>query len=210
MVRFSGSVRLRPIRVAFLVPPDDLNLVVRAAQLSASLWGGRYCPIIPFFEVGGERWTQPFPINGLDVARGYVDFFEPDTIVEAAPGMAEKLGWRSEPHILGLPRVIPLNDFYEIDHRGQVQFVAGIDIIEVMQELYDAEFKYERRHKRPFADIEQTPGNAFFDVVGGRYPTDENLSYIHEAFRDVFSAERLPASADTAMKLLKEGYASPF
>jgi hypothetical protein len=210
MARCSGSVRLRPVRVAFLVPPDDLNVVARAAQLSACLWGGRYNPIIPFFEEGGERWTDRYPIrDGLDIARAYVDFFEPDTLVEALPGMAEKLGWKSGPRMLGLPRVIPLSEFYEVDHRGRVQFAAGIDIAEAMQELYDTDYKYERRHKLPFADIEQSPGNAFFDVFGGRYPADERLSYIADGFREVFSAEKVAASADTAVKFLEARYAGP-
>lgn len=210
MVRFSGSVRLRPVRVAFLVPPNDLPLVARVAQLSTCLWGGRYNPIIPFFETGGERWVRPHrSVNALDIARGYIDFFEPDTLVEAAPGMAEKLGWQSEPRMLGLPRVIALSDFYEVDDRGRVQFAAGIDIAEPMRELYDTDYKYERRHKFPFADIEQSPGNAFFDVFGGRYPTDERLSYIAQEFREIFSAEKLPATADTAMQLLKGQYAAP-
>jgi hypothetical protein len=210
MARFSGSVRLRPVRVAFLVPPDDLNLVARVAQLSACLWGGRYNPIIPFFEEGGERWTAPYLArHGLDIARGYVDFFEPDTLVEAAPGMAAKLGWQGESSILAIPRVIPLSDFYNVDDRGRVQFAAGIDIVEAMHELYDTDYKYERRHKFPFADIEQSPGNAFFDVFGGRYPTDEGLSYIAEGFREVFSAEKVTASVDTAVKLLEARCAGP-
>lgn len=210
MVRFSGSVRLRPVRLAFLVPPDDVNLVARVAQLSTCLWGGRYNPIIPFFEEGGERWTRPhLAKHGLDIARGYIDFFEPDTLVETVPGMAEKLGWQGERHMFELPRVVRLNDFYEVDDRGEVQFAAGIDIVEAMHELYDTEYKYERRHRFPFADIEQSPGNAFFDVFGGRYPKDEKLSYIADAFREVFSAERLTSSVDTAVKLLEERYAGP-
>lgn len=210
MARFSGSVRLRPVRAAFLVPPDDVNLVARVAQLSACLWGGRYNPIIPFFEEGGERWERPFRASrGLDIARGFINFFEPDTLVEAAPGMAEKLGWRSEGYTFRLPRVISLSEFYKVDYHEHIQFAAGIDIGEVMQELYDTDYKYERRHKRPFADIEQSPGNAFFDVVGGRYPTDEKLSYISQGFREVFSPEKLSATADTAMKLIKEGHAGP-
>lgn len=210
MVRFSGSVSLRPVRVAFLVPPDDLALVVRAAQLSCCLWGGRYNPIIPFFETGGDRWKHPYRVpDSLDVARGYIDFFEPDTLIEAVPGMAEKLGWRGQQGMLGLPRVLALDDFYEVDDRGRTQFAAGIDIVEPIQELYNAEYKFERRHKQPFADVERSHGNAFFDVFGGRYPADDNLSYISDGFREVFSAERLPATAETAMKFLTEGYVGP-
>ncbi len=210
-MRFTGSVSLRPVRIGFLMPPDDLGLVSRVARLSTCLWGGRYNVMIPFFEAGGERWVRPYHAEGgLNVARGYVDFFEPDTLVEPSPGMAERLGWPGENRTFGLPRVVPLERFYEENHYGRVEFAAGVDILEVMQQLYDAEYKYERRHKRPFALVDSVDGNAFFDVVGGRYPNEKTLAEIPDAYAEVFSPETLPASADSAIKIVKEGYTGPF
>lgn len=209
-MRLTGSVSLRPLRLGFLVPPDDLSVVSRVARLAACVWGGRYCPIIPFFENGGDHWTLPYSLTkGLDVARGYIDFFEPDTLVEAAPGMAEQLGWEDKQFHMGLPRVVPLQEFFEVDERGRVNFAAGIDILEVMQELFDGEFKYERRHKRPFAIVDESDGNAFFDLVGGRYPVDEALDQIRHAYKEVFSAQELPAEAETALKFVRDGNAGP-
>jgi hypothetical protein len=138
-----------------------------------------------------------------------VDFFEPDVLVEAVPGMAEKLGWKGKDHVLGLPRIVPLDAFYEKDYRGRTEFAAGIHILDVMQRLYDGEYKYERRHRMPFALIESTDGNAFFDVVGGRYPSDEALDYITRAYQEVFDPETLPATFATAQKIMQERYAGP-
>jgi hypothetical protein len=209
-MRFAGSVSSRPVRIGFLVPPDDLGIVSRVARLSTCLWGGRYNVMIPFFEDGGERWVHPYHAEGgLNVARGYVNFFEPDTLVESSPGMAERLGWHGESRILGLPRVVLLDHFYEQNHHGRTEFTAGVDILEVMLQLYDNEYKYERRHKRPFAAIDNIDGNAFFDVVGGRYPSDEALAEIPDTYAQVFSPETLHASADSAMKIIREGYAGP-
>jgi hypothetical protein len=209
-MRFAGSVSPRPVRLGFLVPPDDLAIVSRVARLSCCLWGGRYNPMIPFFETGGERWVPRYQREGGSrVARGYVDFFEPDVLVETMPGMAEKLGWKGKDHSLDVPRVVPLDAFYEEDHRGAPTFAAGIDIYDVMQHLYDDEFKYERRHKRPFALVEPSEGNAFFDVVGGRYPDDQALNYISRAYEDVFDPEKLPPTLASAQKFLREGYAGP-
>jgi len=209
-MRFTGSVNYRPVRIGFLVPPDDLHIISRVAQLSACLWGGRYNPIIPFFEKGGERWIEPFFENdGIEVARGYIDFFEPDVLVEAIPGMAAILGWKERETVMGLPSVVPLERFYEIDYRGRAKFAAGVDIVDVMYHLYDSEFKYERRHKRPFAVVEENDGDAYFDVVGGRYPHDEAISYIASTYKEVFDPSCLPANASTAQKFLAEGYAGP-
>jgi hypothetical protein len=209
MRRFTGSVSFRPVRIGFLMPPDDLRLVSRVARLSTCLWGGRYNVMIPVFEAGGERWCPYHAEGGLNVARGFVNFFEPDTLVESSPGMAERLGWHSESRAFGLPRVVSLDQFYEQNLHGRVEFVAGVDILEVMQQLYDDEYKYERRHKRPFAAVDNVDGNAFFDVVGGRYPNDETLADIPDAYAQVFSPETLPASAHSAMKIVKERYAGP-
>jgi hypothetical protein len=209
-MHFTGSVSFRPVRIGFLMPPNDLGLVSRAARLSTCLWGGRYNVMIPFFEAGGERWVRPYHAEGgLNVARGYINFFEPDTLVESSPGMAERLGWHKKDVTFGLPRVVCIEQFFEQNLHGRAEFAAGIDILEVMQQLYNEEYKYERRHKRPFATFDHIDGNAFFDVVGGRYPNDETLAEIPDAYTQVFSPQTLPASADSAMKIIKEGYAGP-
>jgi hypothetical protein len=166
--------------------------------------------MIPFFESGGDRWVQPYHgEGGLNVARGYVNFFEPDTLVETTPGIAARLGWRDNGFGFGLPRVVGIDAFFELDSRGRTNFAAGIDILDAMQQLYDQEYKFERRHKRPFASFEEIDGNAFFDVVGGRYPNDDALAYITTAYDQIFSPQKLSHSADSATKLYKEGFIGP-
>jgi hypothetical protein len=123
--------------------------------------------------------------------------------------MAERLGWHNKRLTFRLPRVVGIEQFFEQNLHGHAEFAAGIDILEVMHQLYDEEYKYERRHKRPFATFDDIDGNAFFDVVGGRYPNDELLTNISDEYAQVFSPEKLPHSADTATKLYKEGFIAP-
>ncbi len=209
-MRLSGSVSLRPVRLGFLVPPADLALVRRVAQLSACLWGGRYNPIIPFFEDAHTRWIAPYHgAQGLDVARGYVDFFEPDVLVEASAGMAEQLGWHNGENEFHLPRVVSLQQFYEVDDRGRVEFAAGIDVTNVMQHLYDREYKYQRRHKILFAAVESDSDCAFFDLFFGTYPDDTALKYIADAYREIFEPEILPYNATTWHRIINENIAGP-
>jgi len=210
-MRFAGSVKCRPVRIGFLVPPDDLAAISRVARLSCCLWGGRYNAIIPFFETGGERWVHPYHQEaGMSVARGYVEFFEPDVLVDTIPGMAARLGWKSKEHYsLGLPRIISLDEFYHKDHLGRANFAAGVDIVNVMVELYDKEYKYERRHKREFITTEEDSESAFFDLVGGRYPKDDDLIYIPNAFKEIFEAGSLSPNVTTAKKFIQEGCAGP-
>ena len=196
--------------MGFLVPPDDVAKRFPASPACPLVCGGgRYNPIIPFFESGGDRWTRFYQGNdGLRVARGYVDFFEPDILVESAPGMAVSLGWKDNQLTMGLPRILSLASFFERDYRDQTQFGAGIDIVEVMQQLYNEEYKYQLRHKVPLVRI--NPGTPFFDVVGGRYPDDEALAYIPDAYQKIFEPEGVPADHDTAQKFLEGQYTGPF
>lgn len=174
------------------------------------MWGGRYNPIIPFLEAAEDRWqTVPGTATGLDITKGYIDFFEPDVLVEAQPGMADKLGWKTEEHTFGLPRVLTIDQLFHLDYRGELQLSAGIDVTELMFHLYDQEYKYTRRHPQPFIRIKPSPGDAFFDVFGGRYPDDEAFSHVQQNYEDVFSPETVSPCAETSLRLLREGHIGP-
>ncbi len=204
-MKFAGSVTLRPIRVGFLVAPDDLALVKRVARLSACLWGGIYNPFIPLVSEQTDRWQLPYKrMPGRTISRRYIDFFEPDLLVEVTPGTAEALGWSAEGSHLRVPRIVSLEDFYKVDRdrRDRISFSAGVDITEVISDLYKTDYRYTLRDQPSFGIIQDEENSAFFDVVCGRLPTDEPLRYISEAYKDVFSPEELPSDAQTALRHL--------
>ncbi len=210
-MRFAGSVNLRPVRMALLVSPDDMQAIRRFLRLCACVWGGRYNPIIPVFEETPERWLEwPTSTSGLDIARGYIDFFEPDLLVEASPGTADRLGWKHDGAAFDFARVISIGDAFEIDDRGRVDFAHAVDVLHLFADLYDNEFKFERRHKAPFALFNPHDDcGTFFEAVGGTYPNDEALKYILDGYQDVFNPEALPATAETFLKLMTEDYRGP-
>jgi hypothetical protein len=47
----SGSltVKLRPLRIAFVVEADDRDAVYESIRINSLLWGGHFNPIIPFY-----------------------------------------------------------------------------------------------------------------------------------------------------------------
>lgn len=209
-MRFSGTVSLRPVRMGFIVRPTDLATVRRIMRLCNCLWGGRYNPIIPYFDESPPRWIGRHQrAKGLDIARGYINFFEPDVLVEASAGMADDLGWSHDDRYLGQPRLVTLDELIQINSRKRAEFAAGQDIFDVIAYLYDQEYKYERRHKRPFVLWEPREHEAFFELFGGTYPADGPLTYIVDAYRDVFEPETLPTSSGSYLKFLKDEYSSP-
>ena len=209
-MRFSGSIRLRPVRIGFLVAPTDLSTIRRIMRLCSCLWGGRYNPIIPFIEdMQLPRTQRHQQVQGLDIARGYIDFSEPDIVsIEASPGMADRLGWQPDHNYFELPRLISIDEFFELDTRKRVNFAAGHDIFDVIAHLYDQEYKFQRRHKQLFALVE-SGDDAFFELFGGAYPDDEPLKYISDAYRDVFSPSFFPRRPIPILKFLTDGYAGP-
>jgi hypothetical protein len=84
MANGNVSIRVRPLRVAFLVDPRDTKGLRRAIELSTFQWGGTYNPIIPVFQRIPKIWE---PHRGLrvpsseQVIEGYLTGFDPDIVV---------------------------------------------------------------------------------------------------------------------------------
>jgi hypothetical protein len=84
MASGSVTIRVRPLRVAFLVDPRDSTGLYRAIELNSILWGGSYNPIIPAYRRTPAKWEShrvrrlPHPIDIID---GYLNGFDPDLVV---------------------------------------------------------------------------------------------------------------------------------
>ena len=120
---------------------------------------------------------------------GYVEFFEPDFLVEAEPGLATSLGY-DEVRILQLDDMLRRNG--DRDHRG-----VGLDVLDLYRKLYRQDFQFVRRHPQKVLDVSasRTMGS-FAACVFGAFPRQDNLSYFHAAFRDAFDPESV--SLDSA------------
>jgi hypothetical protein len=146
-MRFSASIRTRPIRIGFIVNPRDFASVRRCLRLNTCLWGGLYNPIIPTFDRAPSRWRMlHFRPNGLDIGHGYMRFFEPEVVVEAERGLAKKVGWIEGERFIEAKRTILLDEFITADPDKRISFASGVDVSAVHSFLYDKEFKYQ--HKR--------------------------------------------------------------
>jgi hypothetical protein len=110
-----GDLRCRPTRIGFLVPTTNYDAVRSAMQICTCLWGGRYNPIIPVDENVPVVWRDPIAdkLDGIHLAKGYVDFFEPDIFAESEPGLAQKIGLQPTEIDFGLSRIVPLAAFSE-------------------------------------------------------------------------------------------------
>ena len=91
------NIRLRPIRFGFLVRPSDTKNLREIFQTNTCLWGGLFNPIIPFISKVPTWWER----HGIrfdsanQIMNGYLDFFEPDFLVEGGSRNGRRPRFRS-------------------------------------------------------------------------------------------------------------------
>ena len=85
----SVEIKTRPIRLAFLVDPNNSEQVGEAIRLSSTLWGGAYFPIIELHKRIPSAWKEPLSEHlaterpsAKSVVLGHIDAFDPDFLVQ--------------------------------------------------------------------------------------------------------------------------------
>ena len=75
---------MRPLRLAFVVEPHDRGAVLKAIQTASFLWGGSYCPIVPYYRHLPRGWSwhgRGAGSSARAVVEGYLEAFDPDLVV---------------------------------------------------------------------------------------------------------------------------------
>lgn len=198
------NVRLRPVRFAFLVRPDDRKRATEIFRVNTCLWGGKFNPIIPILKQVPKWWDRHghrFE-TAAQIVNGYLDFFEPDFIVEAESGLANGLGFDKE-------RVLQLSDLLtragDRDRNG-----CGLSVLNLYWGLYREEFQFARRHEHDIINV--VPENAYFTGLSaclfGAFPTESDLQYLGKAFTDAFGPKTVTLNGTTLVNLYKSGFTS--
>lgn len=204
MSHISASVRLRPVRFAFLVKPSDQKRVLEIMRINTCLWGGKYNPIIPFFRQVPSWWDRyghRFDTS-KQIINGYLDRYEPDFLVEAEKGLAAGLGFNSK-------RVLQLSDLLKsADDRYSKG--NGLSTFDLYKELYLKEFQFERRHKHNITSVtfEDPIFESFCACVFGGFPKQKNLNYLGRAFKDAFDPTEVTLNGGTLARLYGTGLTS--
>jgi hypothetical protein len=208
MTSLSASLRLCPTRIGFLVSPTDMEAIRRIMQLSTCLWGGFYNPIIPVSSTVPEVWKElhfPEP-DGLRLAKGYLEFFEPDVFVEAESGLAAQIGLADTEIDILHSRVMPLDAFFKpsLDRDSRMPF--GLNIFDLYKDLYEREFKFVPRHDRRVALFENgsSDDDAFVEAAFGGFPKSGVLEPLAQAYVNAFDPEQLIPNAANWARVLKD------
>lgn len=165
----SVDLKVRPIRLAFLVDPQSARQVKEAIQLSSSIWGGAYCPIIPLHKRMPATWKDgSFKApKARDVISGYVDAFDPDLLVQLSKNVPSYLQDGGRQIIHGK------NIWETLDEKNGPTLCPkfGIGIFEVLTDVFDKNFKYKAKYQSEVL-LPQLPKrfNLFWASLFGELP----------------------------------------
>lgn len=184
MVRGTANVKLRPIKLAFLVHPDDNQSLLKAIEINTLLWGGMYNPIIPTYRETPIIWDDRGPENpdSQSIITGYLDNFDPIYVVPVGEcsDYSVDVGYRKK--INGI-----LDFFTSFEQHKTLNY--GISIFEVLDYLFKEEFRFQRRDPQEIClPLLDSKFHLFLSSVFGR---------LSEDFDEFFSknfAERLEAN----------------
>ena len=213
MADLSATIRLRPTRIGFLVRPTDLPSIRKIMRACTCLWGGIYNPIIPVFKIPprawrGERWER---VKGTAIAKGYVEFFEPDVYVESEEGLLEEAGLEAlrAKHI-SEKYIVSLDKLFQPHYSGDpAEPVLGLTMIDVLRHLYKTERRFQPRKEISSVLVGIDRGSALVEAIFGAFPTQKDTDYFAKGYTNVLESKKLAANPKTWIEVFKKGAETP-
>ena len=174
MIDLNATIRLRPIRIGFLVRPNDLGSVQEIMRYCTTVWGGIYNPIIPVFSTPPKAWAgEPFDrVRGLGVAKGYIRFFEPDVYVEAEKGLLELVGLGAvRKRVTVYPDVLTLTELLTPEqHKDWSEPAFGLNIQDVQVHLYETDQQFTKRDQRENIIVRSEAASGVAELIFWCFP----------------------------------------
>lgn len=182
-------------------------------RLCTCLWGGIFNPIIPVSRSLPKAWSRrPYGRpSGTTLSEGYLRFFEPDVIVEASPGLANKLAIDSDSPGSFRDRVVSLTEFVRREEGRRADFAFGVNVHDLYTKLYSTEFRFVPKHeRRPVFFEKSSRDDAFIEAVFGMFPREGALEYIEQGYLRAFDPIHFRATPQAWLRIINEAMETPF
>jgi len=197
------NIKLRPIRFVFLVKPNDKKNISKIFQINTFLWGGKFNPIVPFFKKVPKWWGKNYKsYNAKQILNDYLDFFEPDFIVEAEEGLADNI-------IFDKKRILQLENLLKEDEYESQRY--GLNVNDLYIHLYEKKYQFERRHKPNIINVKAKEKylQTFISCIFGTFLEDENFSYLEGNYIDIFEPKEVQLNGQALAELYQSHYFAP-
>ena len=182
------DIRLRPVKLAFVVSPSDRTSLLKAIQINSCLWGGVFNPIIPFYRRTPKIWGDKFTrnITAKNIVKGYIKAFDPDFIVPIGD-------LKVNDHQIPEDKIINPNEIISgFDDDGTPSY--GVGIFELLKHVFKKEIKFVRKEPLQilFPSI-SAKYNLFLSSFFGTLPINID-NVVRENFDKLLSIERPPVT----------------
>lgn len=135
------DIKVRPLKLAYLVDPNKKEQVREAIRLSSTLWGGVYFPIIPLHKRMPKTWKDPFKApEAKKVILGYIEAFDPDILVQFSKSVPDFITK------LGLQIVAPTAVWDGLTQDRNLFPKFGIGIFEILKDIFEEYFRYKTKY----------------------------------------------------------------
>ncbi len=202
-MRFLVTQTLRPIKLAFFVPPGDQIALLRAIELATILWGGAYCPILPAYKKLPRAWKEePVHLGSVEsILKGYVGTFDPDFLVPLG-GAKDNIPEFDELEVITEDEIVTA-----FNSDGTPMY--GVGIHEILDDLIEKHLRYELRHPLipviPEIDRRYVP---FLASIVGKLPTNE-IDKIGDALVRDFGGQKVGCSLDNFWEFFRHDWLTP-
>ncbi len=153
------TVRYRPIRIGWCIRSDDYEALQEAWQLSFTMWGGCYNPVIP--------------VDDADYARNLVNLFRVDVLWPLSNDETTKAFIKKFPH---LPSSFFPKQFFEPNIYNNTKSATVLDIYHPIHRLYEEHFKNNPNPEFKVALYdwdENDPLSKIWSAMFGKIPSKE-------------------------------------
>lgn len=162
-----GSIytKLRPLRIAFIVNPNDKKSLSDVIKINTVQWGGQHNFIVPLMsKVSGYYKNQAFGYNAKELMSNYLNLIDPDFIVPVCKFDFKKFNIDSI-------RIIEFKKFK--DYYEGTRPAYGLGIFELMDFFWRKEFRFVRKNPIPIEiPTISTKNRLFLETVFGALPTN--------------------------------------
>ena len=197
MARGTADVKLRPIKLAFLIHPDDNESLLKAIEINTLLWGGMYNPIIPTYREMPLTWDDKASESPdfQSIITGYLDNFDPVYVIS----MGECSDYSID---VGYRKTINhVSDFFTSFEQYKT-LNYGISIFEVLDYFFEDEFRFRPRDQREIClPLFDSQFHFFLSSVFGWLSEDFD-TFFGEHFAERLEVNQLECSASNYFEFL--------
>jgi len=169
------NITLRPIKIAFLVNPNDQGALKTAIELNTLLWGGIYNPIIPTYKRRPSHWKKRTSRKASEILEGYLDAFDPDFVIPLG-------NYQGQSFYTGGRKQISIQDLF-LGYGTYSITGYGINIFDVMRHINVTELKYIRKNPLEFQlPIIGNKHNIFLSSIFGSLPKEAMQTFMKDYF----------------------------